>query len=187
MNIPSILSDWPVGLAAKGYQENFSSMPHNPAMDDTLVQAANGEWYPVDAQTCGRVICGFMTQPEAGFDLLYACSRAGFVGAQPGCTSKWCEPYAGPGECNAGETVQPLPDYYPESGWDAIPFPTTPIQFAPVQSLTPPFPSITPQPPFTGTIQQIQPPSCGFSGWVNDHPVLAVAAIAAGYMVLRKR
>lgn len=186
MNVRTVMSGPVDPIGSRGFQAAFESVPENPAVYDTQVQDASGNWHNVDANSCGRIICGFMTQAEAGFDFLYACSRAGYVGAAAGCADPWCEPYQQTGDCEGEGMREPLPEYNPPPGWDAIPFPHTPIAEDPVQSLTPPFPSIVPPIQPAPILGPSWPEQCGFRSWVDGHKVLAAGLVLAAYVAVSR-
>jgi len=173
-----------IGSAA-GYGEDAAAGVGYPVYDEDF-QPAGTEWLAVNARTCNRIVCGFMNQDEAGVDLLVACSQAGFVGARAGCEDRFCQPYASPGECDEADVVlEPEDAYLRMPTADFFPFDFPPVEGGPPETLRSPMPSITPVP---GNAYRGSPPAagCGFSGWVADNPGLAVAALAAAILVLKR-
>lgn len=171
--------------SAAGYGEAAVGAVGYPVYDEDF-QPADSEWLPVNARTCNRIVCGFMNQDEAGVDLLIACSRAGFAGARAGCKDQFCQSFAQPGECDEADVVlEPENQYFTMPTADFFPFEFPPVEEGPPETLRSPMPSIT---PVSGNMYQGSPPAagCGFSGWVADNPGLAVAALAAAFLLLKR-
>ena len=76
-----------------------------------------------DQSTCQQIICGAITQAEAGIPLMLDCAQSGYVGAQP-CNADVCQPWIDQIEANMGgpcpgtgapaiadNAPNPLPDY----------------------------------------------------------------------------
>lgn len=185
MQIQRVMSPQRAIESAGGYGEEVVTGVGYPIYDEDL-QPSDAEWLPVNARTCNRIVCGFMNQDEAGIDLLYACSRAGFTGARAGCKDPFCQPYTTPGECDEADMVVVEGDqYFTMPTADFFPFDFPPVEEGPPETLRSPMPSITPVP---GNMYQGSPPipGCGFSGWVADNPGLAVAALVAAFLMMKR-
>ena len=133
---------------------------------------------------CNQIICGFITQAEAGPDLLYACAREGHVGVRPGCADSLCRSISG-GKCQTPPVLEPRQEYVQPPTANTLPFSfprPTPVRDP--RALTPPLPSITParrpEMPLTRGYGD-----CGFAGWVDNNKGLAVAMVVAGWLVTR--
>lgn len=175
--------DGPLPLAplAKGAVEWDDD---RPVYARERVQGADGNWYPVDRRTCTRAQCGFLTQAEAGFDFLYACSYQGYAGVRSGCGDAACVAVAEPGECGA-PVHDALDEYVPPEGPKLLPFPVPTVEI-PIGT---PMPSITggaplyPQPTGTPGVA----PCPGWQGWVDRNKLLAGGLVVGAYLLLGGR
>jgi hypothetical protein len=141
------------------------------------------------ADTCRAIMCGAVTQAQAGRELVYECAAAGMVGALP-CTSPRCEGVEnlGPG-CNpfpappADIPVNDLTPFHPDMLADQ---PIEVINQTPITpyNLVTPLPSITNNLPDAGP--ESNPAGCGFAGWVSDNPLLAAGLVLAAAWAVRK-
>jgi hypothetical protein len=164
----------------------------------------------VTADYCQRIICGAVSQREAGYDDLLECSRLGYVGAQP-CNAPECAPYLDEiiatqgGACGAypgGEVATPAApvdvgaaaaaEEY--QGIAPIPVMITDIPAiyrAPkpltTASVMPVMPTIISRPPthIEGSYPGGIPTTwCGFNWWVGQNPWLAAGAALLGFALL---
>jgi hypothetical protein len=156
------------------------------------VEVGSGSWLPeagtenvgpVNERNCMRTQCGFVTQAEAGWDFLLACSLAGYAGVRPGCIDATCLPYAEPGDCQD----VPAPEaFVPPSGPDLLPFP---VPAGPTVQLAKPMPSITGSVParYPAIGASLAPPlECGFARWVDSNKLLAAGLVVGGFLLLRR-
>jgi len=139
-------------------------------------------------QLCQRIVCGAVSQAEAGLDALWECSQAGYAGALP-CSHPVCRPYMD--ELRA-RGMCPAPEEYMERVVEALPLhpPVQPDEgeppLPPVDRITPaglvaPMPSMqVAQAPITGAY-------CQFMSWVEANQCLAAAGAIAVWLVLRGR
>lgn len=159
-----------------------------------------------DAQFCQRVICGAVSQAEAGLQALWECSQAGYVGALP-CSHPDCQPYLAElrsrGMCpapyrepeNVVEVLPLHPPVQPDQGELPLPpvervFPTE--RAAPVERILPidlvaPMPSIVvhsarpvPEAAVAGRGYY-----CEFMQWVSANQTLAAACVIGAWWILR--
>jgi hypothetical protein len=146
------------------------------------------------SDVCRRIQCGAVSQAEAGFAALLACSQSGEVGVL-GCGHPDCSPYTE--EMRARGVCPPAA---PGAVAVVPPSPAAP----PAALLTPPLPSITPvrpQPvPVAGVgITSVGGPDnfvwagpgeswyCPVNRWVNENIWLALGVVAGIYLVARGR
>lgn len=142
------------------------------------------------AQLCQRIICGALSQAEAGPQALYECSRDGYVGVLP-CSHPDCRPYLSEmqarGMCTAAalepervfELLPLHPPVQPDEGGPPLP----PVARMP--SVVPPqrMPRFEPQ-----TVQApLENSYCQFMNWVAANQCLAAAGVIAAWWVLRRR
>lgn len=120
-----------------------------------------------DAQLCQRIVCGAVSQAEAGPDALLACSEAGYVGALP-CTHPDCQPYLSEmqarGMCGGGMDVAEVLPLHPTTQPDDDEQPG------------PPVPMNLP----AGEMTAWRTPYCRAMEWVSGNPCMAAACIVAG-------
>jgi hypothetical protein len=120
---------------------------------------------------CERIVCGIVTQQEAGWDNLLACSQAGYQGAKPYCHPD-CAPYYAEIAKRYGYFCAGVPKA------EAIAYQPPAVH---VKALTPVLPSITSYARGEATTS----PLCQFQGWVSRNRCLA-AAIVVGLALLTR-
>lgn len=149
-----------------------------------------------DFSTCMQIQCGAITQDQAGADLLYACSKAGYVGARA-CADQLCAPYKQAmiqnQECPAAvaDSALAAPIYLPKPTSQTMPnivadarrngggSPSS-VPFSPDTILNP-MPRIV-APPMDSGMEQ----TCGgFASWVSANPVMAGLGLVGLYFVLQ--
>jgi hypothetical protein len=161
------------GSAYDALMASFAARGVDPAQ---FSQVRPGRSYP-DPVTCLRIQCGDITQAEAGLDLLADCSFAGFSGSQS-CADPLCSPYCGNTAQRVARASQPLPVspridrlFLDSTGAGARG--CDPVYWGPK---------------FGGPYDSAIP--CGDCGesFINAHPLLAVALLAAAsYGIYRWR
>ena len=148
----------------------------------------NGQRVAATPEVCNQIICGFISQGQAGADLLYACSQAGHVGTRPGCADSMCKAISG-GRCAGTPTLGPRKTYLQPPTANTFPFNfPEPLQVLDPRALTPPLPSITtPRIPITAAPGSTGELSgvCGFSQWVDQNKGLAAILVVAGFLATR--
>lgn len=164
----------------------IAEVPQEPYGGDYLPHEGTEDWGPANRRTCMRTQCGFISQEEAGWDLLLACSLLGYPGVRPGCVDQTCVPYAEGDEC-AGVVPEPVEEYVSPPGPAPLPFPVPERAGPPIQ-LQKPMPSITGSTlvRYPGVGPETGPLECGFGGWVDSHKVLAAGLVAGAFLLLRR-
>jgi hypothetical protein len=129
-----------------------------------------------DAQLCQRIVCGAVSQAEAGMPALYECSQAGYAGALP-CTHPDCRPYlaelrakgvCGGGGLDVAEVLPLHPETQPDDGeW---PGPPVPVNLP------------AGEPAWAGRMGAY----CRLMNWVALNQWMAAAAVVAGWWFLSK-
>lgn len=144
------------------------------AVDPASFQLARpGRPFP-NPQTCLKIQCGSITQAEAGLDLLADCSFAGFAGAMS-CEQPLCAPYCGGTAAGVARAAQPLP---------VAPRVEQMFLDAPLRSGCDP---VYWGPKFGGPYSD-SAPCGGCSSFINEHPFVSLALLAAGaYGIYRWR
>jgi hypothetical protein len=131
---------------------------------------------------CERIVCGIVTQQEAGWDNLLACSQAGFQGVKPYCHPD-CAPYYDEIAARYGYFCASVPK-------------TEVIAYQPpavhVKSLAPALPSMIALARVNGigeeatVTERAGSALCAFQDWVSQNPYWAAAAVI-GAALLAKR
>jgi len=130
-------------------------------------------------QLCQRIVCGAVSQAEAGLDALWECSEAGHVGVLP-CTHPDCRPYMdelrAKGICSGGEYDDSAP---------AV------TEVLPLHPTTQPDDGEQPGPPVpvnlpAGEMTPWRTPYCRVMEWVAGNPSMAAACIVAGWYFLAR-
>lgn len=124
----------------------------------------------VSKDLCQSIICGEITQDEAGPEVLYACSQAGLVGAYVQCSPRFpvIAENTGAGTPNSAQVAA-----------STVVRQQAQTLIEPID-LIQPMPTIVPQPPPV-------PDPCWFEHWVSTHPELALLAVGAVWLMLRKK
>ena len=151
----------------------------------------NGARVAATPEVCNQIICGFLSQGQAGADLLYACAEAGHVGTRPGCQDAMCRSISG-GLCDGPVITEPRQRYVQPPTANSLPFSfPEPVQVVDPRALTPPMPSITPvRAPLTaapGTSTTDLLGMCAFNQWVDRNKGLAAVLVVAGFMAMRNK
>jgi hypothetical protein len=152
----------------------------------------------IDAEYCEAVMCGGITQAEAGIANLYECARMGFTGARP-CTDDSCRFYTTAMEERGNGCGTPIPPA-PAMPWappltmddDGLEDPAAPPPQLPAitpYNLTPPMPSITAPVNFGPSSNPVSTDTaaCQFSTWVDQNPVMALIALAGLALLVAKK
>jgi hypothetical protein len=170
-----------------------------------------------DQTTCQQIICGAITQAQAGIPLMLDCADNGFVGAEP-CNADVCSPWLDQIETNMGgpcpgnnpavvgpapvdNTPNPLPTYVIKNTPPVInPVPNQTSTRTGTPTITPttlltPLPSIT-QPHVLPSINPAGNTGFGWSGgntwcaintYLDNNPMAALAIVAGAYLLLSGR
>jgi hypothetical protein len=123
-------------------------------------------------ETCLKIQCGAISQEEAGLDLLADCAFDGFAGAMS-CASPLCAPYCGGSTAaSVARASQPLP-VAPRIAQMVIDIPK---RFSGDRGCNPVYYGAK----FGGPYGDSAPCGCGASGFIEEHPFLAVALLGLG-------
>lgn len=145
--------------------------------------AYNGGRLAATPEVCNRIICGFISQAQAGPDLLYACSQTGHVGARAGCADPVCRSISY-GDCPSPVVTEPRPEYIQPPTANPLPFiMPEPTQIVDPGALTPPMPTITPMRRPVAPVAMTN--DCGLAGWLDENKLLALAGLLAVVVVMR--
>jgi hypothetical protein len=160
----------PLDSAYRQIFDRFASRAVSPA---DFARVRPGRPFP-DPEVCLRIQCGRISQEEAGIPLLADCAFAGFQGSQS-CADPLCAPYCGETANAVAQASFPLP---------VAPRVEAMFLAGPVPGCDPIYSGDN----FSGPYGSDLPCGCGSAGWINEHPLLAVALVAASaYGVYRWR
>ena len=122
------------------------------------------------ADTCNKIVCGFIPQNQVPASVLLRCAQSGYMGNRVGCMDPQCIPYS-EGRCGNH------------------PFGAAPQSLKPDKSLIPAstMPSITGSREPSGIVQAATGSGCGFSGWVQDHQAAAALLLAGVYLLFGRK
>lgn len=109
----------------------------------------------VDRQLCEKIICGAVSQMDAGMDTLLECSVAGWVGVKP-CNHADCRQYEIPGCPTARQPVIAVVPEQPPSVFRPVVQPVTQLAMQSVYEQQPP-PSIFEPPSIFDPVEQPLP------------------------------
>lgn len=164
-----------------------------------------------DQTICQQIICGAITQAQAGIPLMLECAEAGYIGAQP-CNADVCQPWVDDIEANMGgacpgnvpvdNAPNPLPEYVtvnvpPTPIRDTFTSPVSTIPTMTPESLLIPLPSIT-QPHRVPSMIPRNPQQfndgdggglswCGINQYVSDNPIAAALVVTGVYLLLSNK
>ena len=153
----------------------------------------------VDPQFCQRVVCGAVSQSEAGPAALWACSEAGYAGAL-GCTHPTCLPYMDElrakgvcgGEPEAAYTGPAPGAVYTPAVFEALPLrpETQPdegeLPGPPVETGLPGGETVALRTAAHGTVA-LRTAYCRAMAWVHANPCIAAACVVAVWYSLSGR